>query len=393
MSTTPEKYPYLPSDPPGIEGIWAREERILRGEAHTMDTQWQMFHKMGPEWELVERLRKERWPSRDASQFNDWEVTETEFLVEGLIPAKGLTWIGGLPKRGKSLFVLYVCLAIACGRSEICKKFKILGYPKILYIAREDPEARIKERIADICSAWDERDGTRAVPDPGMLTIVIRPKGFDMGTPEHLDWVRAQVEEHGYELVVLDTWTALSPGADPMEPKAQTVLAQAMAALTEDIDGAVLVVDHTRKNREVGQVLSSADIYGPSQKWQAAEQILMLAETQEVGKLEVFVEGKDAVTDRFFLQVSARGTGDEKFTYAGTVEAAIAGQKKKGQSNKELVFAIVDRAGKDGITRQAIADQCSTMGLATVKRHLTALIEAGRVVSDLGTYRSSGAPF
>jgi hypothetical protein len=78
------------------------------------------------------------------------------------------------------------------------------------------------------------------------------------------------------------------------------------------------VVDHSRKNRP--EAISSDDIHGPYVKWASAEHIVMLDTVAEkpVKRLEVFIEGKDTDTDRLFLTVSARGSGEEKFAYAGS---------------------------------------------------------------------------
>ena len=50
----------------------------------------------------------------------------------------------------------------------------------------------------------------------------------------------------------------------------------------------------------------------------------------------VFVEGKDVDTTRFFLAVSPLGSGEEKFTYSGSVEEIADAQREKGRN----VYAI-----------------------------------------------------
>jgi hypothetical protein len=60
-------------------------------------------------------------------------------------------------------------------------------------------------------------------------------------------------------------------------------------------------------------VLGSADTLAPSQKWQAAETILMLADVKgNDRRLEVFIEGKVTATERFYLDVSPRGRSEVK---------------------------------------------------------------------------------
>ena len=115
---------------------------------------------------------------------------------------------------------------------------------------------------------------------------------------------------------------ALRGSADPLGAKDQAQLAAIVVRLCEDIGGLVVVVDHSRKNRPEGQPLSSADIFGPPQKWAAAEHIVMLDVVDAGRRLGVFIEGKDLETRRFFLTVTPRGSGEEKFAYAGSAEGA-----------------------------------------------------------------------
>jgi len=314
------------------------------------------------------------WEALDAAEFETWEAEPVRFIVEGLFPEQGLLWIGGRAKRGKSLFLLYTCLAIAAEHEMLCERFKISASPRILYIAREDSKGRIKERIADIVSAWPRK------PDPRTYTIVVRPKGFNIASPEHMAWVRAQVAEYGYEMVVFDTWTALSPGADPLGAKEQTVLAQAMASLTEDIEALVVSVDHSRKNRPEGTVLGSADILGPSQKWQAAEAIIMLSDVKgNDHRLEVFVESKDADTERFYLDVSPRGSKREKFAYAGSVEAMAEASVGRKGSRQEQAWRLVE----EGHGPQGAQTIAAKLGVSkdTAARYLKGGVTAGRLVA------------
>ena len=286
-------------------------------------------------------------------------------------------------KRGKSLFVLYAALAIASGRDWIAGRFPILRRPRVLYVAREDSGSRIQERIEDIIASW-------GVEQPGQVYFLIRPR-LNLNDTDEVAQLSALCRELGVDVVVLDTWTALSPGADPLGAKDQT--AQAVANLATDLDAGVWVVDHSRKNRPEGTVLSSADILGPSQKWQVAEQVLMMADTKTSGRIEVFVEGKDAETARFFLDVSPRGSkGAEKFTYGGTAEAAIQAGKRKAQRNCDLVLKAVQGAADKGTT--AVELQAATgLSRPTVFRHLQALQATARVTGeDGGVYRAVASP-
>ena len=318
----------------------------------------------------------------DAAAVDRWNFPPMEFLVDQLVPRRGLTWLGGRAKRGKSLLAVYLGLAVACDRELAAGHFEVrIEGINVLYICREDPGGRLKGRIQDMTRPWDER------PEPGRFIGVVRPR-FDLSREEHMDWLHAVCHKRRIGLVILDTWTALSPQADPLGAKDQTVLAQAVANFSQGFDGAVVVLDHSRKNPPEGakkgtRTLTSADILGPSQKWQAAEHIVMLADTSEAGRVEAFVEGKDTTTARFFLDVSPEGSGVEKFLYGGTVEEAAEGKVREGAANLEKVFQAIVKVDS---TRQQIID-ATGLGRATVTRHLRTLREAGRIGLDVDTYR------
>ena len=223
-------------------------------------------------------------------------------------------------------------------------------------------------------SAWTER------PEPGSIIFVIRPR-LDLLNPEHVDWLRETCLRLGITMLVLDTWTALSPSADPLGAKDQAQLAAVVVRLCEDIGGLVVVVDHSRKNRPEGQPLSSADIFGPPQKWAAAEHIVMLDVVEAGRRLEVFIEGKDMETRRFFLTVSGRGSGEDKFTFAGTVEEIADAQREKGNQNRDAVHRALCAAGVSvslGDVVTALEGRGAALAQDTVSKHLRALVNAGR---------------
>jgi DNA-binding transcriptional ArsR family regulator len=337
--------------------------------------------------EAVERLkarglnvgaRSTSWPLYDAA--DEWGFPAVEFAVDHFLPLFGVVWWGGLPKRFKTLMLMTVCLAIACGRPAFAGRFKIHRRPKILYIAREDGGPRLQERDGDILQPWG------VTPPRGAIRFVIRPH-LDLMNPAHVTWLVETCRREQITLLVLDTWTALSPSADPLGPRDQAALAAVVVQLCEDIAGTVVVVDHSRKNRPEGQALSSADIFGPPQKWASAEHIVMLGGTDDPRRIEVFLEGKDGDTGRFLLAVSPRGSGAEKFTYAGNVEQLAEDQRAVGDANRQAVLdTLIANPESMGVGELVATLEAGGRKLSrdTVQRHLAALHKAGRV-------RQSGA--
>src|SRR5262249_3626978 len=166
------------------------------------------------------------WALFDAA--DAWTFSPVDFAVESLVPLLGVIWWGGMPKRFKSMLCLYICLAIASRRQTVAEHFAIRHYPKFLYIAREDGGPRLQDRRDDIFANWSER------PEPGAIRFLIRPR-FDLLNVAHMTWLRETCVREGITVIVLDTWTALSPGADPLAPRDQAALAAAVVELAEAI--------------------------------------------------------------------------------------------------------------------------------------------------------------
>jgi AAA domain/DnaB-like helicase N terminal domain len=313
------------------------------------------------------------FPLYDAA--DPWDFPAPAFIVDQLLPARGTVWIGGLPKRGKSLLTLYLALAIACGRESVCHRFAVRSAPKILYVIREDGGPRLQARRDDILAAWPDMR-----PAPGRLLIAIKPH-IDLLHPPHIAWLRETCQRDERTVLILDTWTALSPQADPLSPKDQAQLAAIVVQLAEDIEGVVGVLDHSRKNRPEGQILSSADIFGAPQKWAAAEHVLMLDHAGgDETRWEIFVEGKDCDSTRFFLTKSAQGSGQEKLVYAGSAETVVAAARATGDANRQAVLAALQQAGawvRIGVLKAALAAAGRPLADDTIHRHLDALIAQG----------------
>jgi hypothetical protein len=137
------------------------------------------------------------------------------------------------------------------------------------------------------------------------------------------------------------------------------------------------VLDHSRKNPPEGAILSSADILGPSQKWQAAEHVIMLgAKAQD--RIPIVVQGKDADTARFLLAVSSPGEDEvEKFTFAGDVDDMAQASKEAKASRQEQAWKLVEEAGYP--TGAATVSDRLKVSKDTATRYLRAGEKAGRL--------------
>jgi hypothetical protein len=338
---------------PGPEGLGTAREIMAKGAAVTAGS----------------------WTSYTADELDTLDISPQRFIVETIMPQRGVMWIGGAPKRGKSLFALYASLAITSGRETVAGRFKILARPKILYVAREDADFRVQDRQRDILSAW-------GAPPPGDQVRYVIQQKMDLLNPTDVTRLRELCVREGRTVLVLDTWTALAPGADPMSAETQAKLAAVVVQLSQEIGGLVIVVDHTRKNRPDGMPLTAAEILGPSQKWQAADHILMLDRKPQSSRYEFFVEGRDPGEERFILERSAPGSKVEKFQYAGTAEGMVIAAVEKGDTNRRRVLQVVVGAARPVTSTEVMVAVNALPGqeplaFSTVRGHLTALFAGG----------------
>ncbi len=325
-----------------------------------------------------------RWHLYDAAEPWD-DVTPPAWIIEPLLPERGVMWVAGTAHAGKSLLVLYLCLAIAARQTEACRQFAISRRPRILFVSREDGLSRLKARRADILAPW-----TCSVQDLDGLRFIVREPVNLLDEDDVAELVAICTVED-LRVLVLDTWTALSPGADPDGPKDQAALARVVVDLAEAIDGLVIVIDHARKNPPAD--VSLADIYGPNQKAQRAEHAVVLRRLEgEDRRIEVLIDAKDLDGElRFFLDRSPMGSAEEKWRYGGSVATLAARAKTVGDENRERVFKALP-ATRDWATTtdvvEALARAGTPVGRSAVKGHLFALILAGRVEKD-GEHRNT----
>jgi hypothetical protein len=108
------------------------------------------------------------WKERciTAAELRDKEFPPVNWAVEGIIP-EGLCVFAGDPKVGKSLVAVDICSAIASGVKGFGSRPCVAG--GAVYISLEDPERRVKSRIAIQCDRWPEtfRLVTGGIPTVG----------------------------------------------------------------------------------------------------------------------------------------------------------------------------------------------------------------------------------
>ena len=155
-----------------------------------------------------------------------------EFVVDGLL-AQGLYILAGAPKVGKSWLVLDMCLSIAKGESVLGRE---TTQGSALYLCLEDSYSRIQNRLYELTDEPSES-----------LYFSVLAESIGNGLEEQIEQFKLQHSD--LKIVAIDTLQKIKTdeeyryGTDYAE---LTVLKR----LAEKLGICILIVHHTRKNRD-----------------------------------------------------------------------------------------------------------------------------------------------
>ena len=155
-----------------------------------------------------------------------------EFVVGGLL-AQGLYILAGAPKVGKSWLVLDMCLSIAKGESVLGRE---TTQGSALYLCLEDSYSRIQNRLYELTDEPSES-----------LYFSVLAESIGNGLEEQIEQFKLQHSD--LKIVAIDTLQKIKTdeeyryGSDYAE---LTVLKR----LAEKLNICILLVHHTRKNRD-----------------------------------------------------------------------------------------------------------------------------------------------
>ena len=170
-----------------------------------------------------------------AHKLSERDIPPVRWIVPGLVPA-GLTILAAKRKRGKSWLALALGMDLSGIIGRTLAAYDIEGGERVLYLALEDNERRMKERM-------QKMGGTPS----GALHIFHDWPRIGRGCMERLDaWMGAHPDTR---LVIVDVLQKIRPptarGADPYQADYDAMGELHKFARTHNI--AVLVIHHCRK--------------------------------------------------------------------------------------------------------------------------------------------------
>lgn len=195
------------------------------------------------------------------------------WLVDGLIPETGLTFIYGKPGKGKSFVTLDLALRVAHGFDWHGKECRQGG---VLYVAGEG-KGGYRNRV----HGWHVHHGLVADCAPFRLL----PKAVNLMTPEDVAklvrTVKAVIGDA--KLVIIDTVARALPGAEENASKEMGLFVLACDTIREACGVAVIGVHHSGKDEDRG-MRGSSSLEG------AGDCVLHLKRKDESNLIEVVTE-------------------------------------------------------------------------------------------------------
>ena len=191
----------------------------------------------------VETLpRKSRYSFEN---FADIHPKPSPWLVKGVLPTRGVAFIVGQSKAGKSFLAIDLMLSLAAGFETILRRrARPCG---VVYIAAEDADG-CRGRIA----AWGTKHSVK-----GRIPFELVPQGLDLLNKGQVADLQASLLEaskrfgqQGTRLgvVVLDTLSKTIPGVDENSSTDMSTAFAVIEELARSIGALVLVVAHFGKS-------------------------------------------------------------------------------------------------------------------------------------------------
>ena len=163
-----------------------------------------------------------------------------EWLVHGLIPERGVSTIYGPSGSGKSFLAIDLAISVSNGYNHWFGR-RLKGKP-VLYMALEGGSG-IKKRV----EAWEKHNGKGA---DHLKYIIERVNVLDYSEVNML--IESAKNEIHSGLIIIDTLAQATSGFDENSSSDMGKAISAAQALSDEINGAVILVHHTGKDVRKG---------------------------------------------------------------------------------------------------------------------------------------------
>lgn len=286
-----------------------------------------------------------------------------DWVVPGMVPREGVTFIAGPPKVSKTFLVLDLSLAVAleqlfCGRWPVFKG-------RVLAILEEDPRRRIRTRMW-----WLARGrgvDPRMIGDDLRLAVMTR---FRLDSPESLAKLEAEIVHYKPAIVLIDALARVH-GAEENDRTGMRAVTVPLQDLCSRYHIAIVVVHHFRGLREGDEDKRAGELLrGTTDLHALARSVIGLRKRK--GVLALDAGGNDGEIPfqhlELFIGKDDQGKNIARYSSRGSADEA------ETSTDAEKVFALIS-ASAEGLTTEAIKAIVKERELRIGKDRLSAALD------------------
>jgi hypothetical protein len=302
-----------------------------------------------------------------ASQLDDAPAS-ARWLVASLWGRAAVGILGGAPKCCKSWLALELCVSVA-SRTPCLGRFAVEDPGSVMLYMAEDSAAVVKARLQGLCAY-------RGLGLESLPIDVITAPSVRIDRERDQERLVRTVRRAAPRLLVLDPFVRLHRVDENDAGQVSAVLGY-LRALQRDLDVAVLVVHHARKNGGAGgQAGQSLRGSGDLHAW--GDSNLYLRKHQ--GALTLTVEHRAAAApDPLALRLVAGAGGDAHLALVEAGEAHERAADERAAAGLEQNIVSTLAAAVEPLGRTALRDKLRVRN-ERLGEALTALVQRGVVV-------------
>ena len=304
---------------------------------------------------------------RPIEELFDKEFPPIDWLVQDLFSAGSNGWIAAEPKVGKSWIALELAYCLSTG-TPFLGRFAVSRPRRIFYIQEEDSERRVHDRLNMLIQG----DPSRVRPSGEYFKHAVR-QGFKLDRDGCLSVLRAEIEAHSPEVILLDVFNRLH-GSDENKQQDMTAILNELNAITNKYGCSFIIVHHNRKPQAGNEARGNQMIRGSGVLAGWGECSLYLRKGKNDETIYVLPESKDSSPiDEFSVALVNDGDGGvvlEVGEVAAKSERLTIGDK----AVLEAVDSLVARG--IGATAKAVSEAVGR-DRSTTQTRMAKLVEAG----------------
>lgn len=303
------------------------------------------------------------------------DVTPPEFIIEGLVPRRGVSIMTAAPGSGKSFLNIDMGLAV-CAGGKFLQHFETVKGP-VLLVDLENDQPNMMKRIQQV---YASRIETEDLPPDSPMEMVKREERLDLRVdmPASRAALIKRIEAVKPVLVIIDPLVAVHGQEENDNVAMRNQVFRPLKMIAEKFNCAIVVIHHPRKRGQINDdnemVRGASDILG------AVDSHISIKPIDETRRFVSHVKSRFCKeVPKFTYEMM---DGAECQTYLRFLGDASETTEKEAQA-REVIIEIAKTAGGRVKTSEFKA-RCEQEGISvtTVERTLKTLVKEKNLKKD-----------